>query len=182
LNMIREPGEKGVYASQGANLVGGVVRRASGRPLVDLFHDLLFEPMQIHRYWLNLFPVGEAYNGGGTRFLPRDFMKFAQLMLNGGTWGGRRIVSEEWVKKSTTYRLNIGRGMYAYLWWLWDFPYQGRTLRAFYAGGNGGQVIMGFPELDLVVAFYGGNYNDRVMFNIQKVLVPDYVLPAVVGK
>jgi len=38
----------------------------------------------------------------------------------------------------------------------------------------GGQVFMGVPELDLVIGFTGGNYNDRVRFSI-----PEYVLRAV---
>jgi len=41
---------------------------------------------------------------------------------------------------------------------------------------------MGIPDLDVVVAIYGGNYNDRVIFQIQRRLVPDYVLPAVTTK
>jgi hypothetical protein len=38
---------------------------------------------------------------------------------------------------------------------------------------------MGIPELDLVVAIYGGNYADPIIFRIQRQLVPEYVLPAV---
>ncbi len=41
---------------------------------------------------------------------------------------------------------------------------------------------MGIPARDIVVAFYGGNYSDRVGFHVQQRLVPDYVLAAVVGK
>ena len=52
-------------------------------------------------------------------------------------------------------------------------------MRAFFAGGNGGQVSMGIPDLDLVIAFTGGNYNDPVLFTGQRVYVPRYILPAV---
>jgi hypothetical protein len=38
---------------------------------------------------------------------------------------------------------------------------------------------MGIPELDLVVAFNGGNYNDPVLFTSQRVYVPQYILSAV---
>jgi CubicO group peptidase (beta-lactamase class C family) len=109
-------------------------------------------------------------------------MKLGQLMLNGGTWGGRRVVSAEWAKRATSPLVPLGGVKYGYLWWVVEYPYHGRTLQAFYAGGNGGQVLMGIPELDLVVAFYGRNYNDPVMFRIQRRLVPDAVLPAIVGK
>jgi len=38
---------------------------------------------------------------------------------------------------------------------------------------------MGIPDLDLVIAFTGGNYNDPVLFTGQRVYVPTYILPAV---
>src|SRR2546430_4227676 len=34
-------------------------------------------------------------------------------------------------------------------------------------GGDGGQVSMGIPDLDSVIAFTGGNYNDPVLFTGQ---------------
>jgi CubicO group peptidase (beta-lactamase class C family) len=182
LDMIRDPGERAVYCSIQPNLVGGVIRRASGHPLPEIFRDLVAEPMQIHRYWLNLMPTGEPYLGGGLRFLPRDFMKFGQLMLNGGTWEGRRVIPEAWAKRATSHLVDIGKQSYGYLWWGIDYPFQGRTVHGFYAGGNGGQVVMAIPELDLVIAFYGGNYADNVMFLSQRRLIPEYILPAVVGK
>jgi CubicO group peptidase (beta-lactamase class C family) len=55
-------------------------------------------------------------------------MKLAQLYLNGGTWKGRRIVSAEWVKRSTEPRYAIGRAgvrNYGYLWWMGEYQYGG---------------------------------------------------------
>ena len=43
-------------------------------------------------YGWPLSPAGQPYGGGGVWILPRDFMKLGQLMLNGGTWQGRRIL------------------------------------------------------------------------------------------
>ena len=48
------------------------------------------------------------------------------------------------------------------------------------AAGNGGQIIMGIPALDLVFAHFGGNYQDDVMFQVQRKIIPEWVLPAVV--
>jgi len=49
-----------------------------------------------------------------------------------------------------------------------------------FAGGNGEQIVMAIPELDLVIAFYGGNYSDSApIFTLQRVYVPQYILPAV---
>jgi CubicO group peptidase (beta-lactamase class C family) len=182
LKMIREPGERATYCSLQPNLVGGVIRKASGRPLPELFEELVARPLQIRRYWLHLTPLGEAYMGGGVRFLPRDFLKLGQLMVNGGTWSNRRIVTEAWARRATSPLVDLGRGKYGYLWYPTEYAYGGRTVRGFYAGGNGGQVVLGIPELDLVVGIHGGNYSDPVMFQGQQRLVPEYVLPAVLAR
>jgi CubicO group peptidase (beta-lactamase class C family) len=180
LGMIRDPGERAVYCSIQPHLAGGVLRKAAGRPLPELFHELIAEPMGIRRYWMNLTPTGEAYMGGGVRFLSRDFMKFGQLMMNGGTWSGRRVTSEAWAKRAVSPLFDLSIRKYGYLWWVMEYPYGGKTVQAFFAGGNGGQVVMGIPDLDLVVAFNGGNYSDPVGIRAQRRLVPEYVLPAVV--
>jgi len=62
--------------------------------------DLVAEPLQIREYHLNLQPTGEPYLGGGAHFLPRDFMKLGQMMLDGGVWNGRRILSREFAQRA----------------------------------------------------------------------------------
>jgi CubicO group peptidase (beta-lactamase class C family) len=177
--MVRTPGEKAVYGSANPNLLGGVLAKKTGRWLPDLFRDLVADPLQIRRYAINLTPTGDSYMGGGARLLPRDFMKLGQMMIDGGRWRGRQIVSRDWVRNSTSPLYDLAGIRYGYLWWVIEFPYKTRTVRAFFAGGNGGQVVMGIPELDMVVAFYGGNYSDPVLFKPQRVFVPQYILPAV---
>ena len=117
--------------------------------------------------------------GGGIHWLPRDFMKLGQVMLDGGTWNGRRIVSREWAARSISPLVELREKGYGYQWWVMDYPYGEGTVRAFFAGGNGGQVVIGIPDLDLLVTFYAGNYSDRVMYKIQEEFVPRYVLPAI---
>jgi CubicO group peptidase (beta-lactamase class C family) len=116
-------------------------------------------------------------------------MKLGQLLVNGGTWNGHRILTQEWSRRATSplYEVKDFKPLapssflkYGYLWWVLDYPYKGRTVQAFYAGGNGGQVVMGIPELDLVIMLYGGNYADgRVSTEIQQSYVGKYILPAV---
>lgn len=180
LPMESDPGTHPVYCSISPHLAGGVLSRAAGKSLPVLFHELIAEPMQIRRYHMNLSPSGDAYMGGGIRFLPRDFMKLAQMHMNGGTWNGRRIVSEEWARRATSPLQRLGRrGGYGYLWWLDERPYKGRTVKTYLAGGNGSQVAMAVPELDLVIGFWGGNYSGTTGFIPQDVYVPEWILPAV---
>jgi CubicO group peptidase (beta-lactamase class C family) len=179
LKSVRAPGERAVYCSASANLAGGVLAKATGRPLMDLFAELLAEPLHIDHYWLNLMPSGDAYMGGGVRMLPRDFMKLGQLFLDGGKWHGRRIVGDDWVRRATSPLHELQKLRYGYLWWNIEYPYRGHNVRAFFAAGNGGQLVMVLPELDLVVCVWGGNYSDPVFYDTQQKYVPQYLLPAV---
>jgi CubicO group peptidase (beta-lactamase class C family) len=179
LKNIRDPGALSVYCSINPHLAGGVLARAAGRPLPELFQDLVARPLDISRYHLFLTPTGDAYMGGGVRLLPRDFMKLGQLMLNDGVWEGKRVLSQEWVRRSTDPQHQIGDNKYGYLWWIKDYPYRGGSVRAYYASGNGGQYVIVVPKLDMVVAFYGGNYNDRAARISQEEWVPRYVLAAI---
>jgi CubicO group peptidase (beta-lactamase class C family) len=160
-----------------------VVARAAKQHSLTLFQNLLAEPLQIKQYYLGLSEMGDVYGGGGARFLPRDFMKFGQLHINGGTWNGRRVFTPEWSRRATSPLTRFSEtspARYGYLWWVFDYPYKGRTVHAFFASGNGGQEVIGIPELDLVIATYGGNYNDWDAGSIFLLeYVPKHILPAV---
>ena len=138
--------------------------------------------MRMGRYHLLLQPTGQPYGGGGHQFTTRDFMKLTQLYLNGGTWEGRRIVSRDWARRSSAplRLLNPRRGItYGYLWNSVTYDVDGRKLYAYFPAGNGGQVYIGVPDLDLLIAFTGGNYADAALFRPQAEFVPRNLLPAV---
>lgn len=183
LEMVRQPGEKAVYCSVGANLAGGVVARAARQPSLHLFQQLIADPLEIKKYYMGVSPTHDYYLGGGARLLPRDFLKLAQVHLNGGTWNGRRVYSTEWSRLATSPLVRFAetsKSRYGYLWWVYDFPYRGRTVRAYFASGNGGQFSLGIDELDLAIVFYGGNYSDwEAGFVSLLEYVPKDILPAV---
>jgi CubicO group peptidase (beta-lactamase class C family) len=179
LPMVTMPGERAVYCSVNANLVLGVIAHALGESPLYTFDRLIGEPLKIHRYAWLLDPAGNPYGGGSVHFLPRDFMKLGQLMLNGGSWKGRQILDPQYVTRASNRLYHLRNIYYGFLWWGIDFPYKERTVRAFFAGGNGGQGVLVIPELDLVIATYGGNYSDRATIHIQQELTPRYILPAV---
>ena len=179
LATVREPGTKAVYCSVQPNLVGGVLKHAAGRALPDLFHDLLAAPLGIKRYYLNLSPTGDPYMGGGVRLTAREFAKFGQLYLDGGVWHGRRILDRAFVERASSPRYDLSGIRYGLLWWVIEYPFAGDTLQAYFAAGNGGQLVMVIPRLDLVVTTLAASYADPVLFDLQRRYIPTYILPAV---
>ncbi|MEP7185861.1 MAG: serine hydrolase [Rhodanobacter sp.] len=180
LPMAQAPGaDKAVYCSAGINLLGGVVRQATGRQLTDLFQDWIAGPMQMRGYHLNLMPDGDAYLAGGIYMRPRDMLKLGQLYLDGGVWNGRRLIDQRWIDASTKRHATFGPNHdYGYAWHLHAFRVDGYDYRGYAAEGNGGQFVIVVPELDLVVAITAGNYGEfSVWYPLQK-LVSDYVIPS----
>jgi CubicO group peptidase (beta-lactamase class C family) len=178
--MLTAPGDTIVYCSIEPNLAGGMLRKIAGEPLPEMFYRLVARPLRMSNYHLFLSPTGEAYGGGGHQFLPRDFLKLAQLMVNEGRWNGRQIISREWARRSGAALRNLSpKQQYGWLWNSMEYPYMGRTVRGFFAAGNGGQIFMGIPALDLVIGFTGGSYNDPALFIPQRKFVPEFILPAV---
>jgi CubicO group peptidase (beta-lactamase class C family) len=118
--------------------------------------------------------------GGGIQMRPRDLMKLGQLFLAGGRWRGRQVVSKTWVERATRPHSSIhAPNDYGYAWWIRERRVGEKRFRTFEATGNGGQLLMVVPDLELVVMFTGGNYNQgAVWWRWGDELVPRFILPA----
>ena len=181
LPMARAPGgDSAVYCTAGINLLGAIVRHATGSRLPEFFRQRVADPLQFSAYHTNLMPTGEAYLGGGIFLRPRDLLKLGQLYLNGGRWNGTRVVSRAWVERSLRpyARFDPGHG-YGYGWHQHTFDAAGTRVPEYAAEGNGGQFVMVFPSLDMVVVVTGGNYGNFPTWNRFQNLVAHYLLPGV---
>jgi CubicO group peptidase (beta-lactamase class C family) len=173
------PGKNAVYCSAMPNLALGMAGRAAHEDPMSLFDRLIGEPMKIRRLEWGLDPAGNPYGGGGSNLLLRDFIKLGQLMLNGGTWEGRRIVSREFAARASAPLYHLRNIDYGYLWWGENYPYKDRTVYAYSARGAGGQTVTVIPQLDLVVATFAGNFSSRKgMFAASTDPIPRIILPA----
>ncbi|HEX8170500.1 MAG TPA: serine hydrolase domain-containing protein [Thermoanaerobaculia bacterium] len=178
--MATPPGQNSVYCSAVANLALGMVGRAAHENPMSLFDRLVGGPMKIRRYEWGLDPAGNPYGGGGPMLQLRDFAKLGQLLLNGGTWDGRRILSRDFAARAGSPLYHLRNIYYGYLWWVEDFPYKNRMVRSYSARGAGGQTVFVVPELDLVIATQAGGYASRKgAFAASNDLPAQTILPAV---
>ncbi|MBN8940873.1 MAG: serine hydrolase [Rhizobiales bacterium] len=155
------PAGQGFFYNTGAlTLVSAIIRKATGRPLDEFARAALFEPLGIARAeWIRV--KGDTDAGGGLRLRPRDMAKIGQLVLAGGRWNGREVVSKGWIETSTAAKITATSGLsYGYLWWLGRSLINGREIHWAGALGRGGQSIRIVPELDLVVVVTAGYYQD----------------------
>lgn len=180
LPMARQPGERAVYCSSGINLLGGIISNTTKEWLPDFFYEHYASPLDIRRYYMNLMPEGNGYMGGGINMRPRDFMKLGQLFLGGGRWNGRQVLSRQWVERATEPHSSLNHeNDYGYAWHIIDYRVGGKTYRAFSAEGNGGQLLIAIPELDLLVMLTAGNYSDFPTWSkFRDELVPQFIIPS----
>ncbi len=157
--LVSEPGTGWYYSGGNTNLLGEVIRQATGQRMDAFAEEHLFAPLGITNYQWDHINADVIHASGNLQLRPRDMAKFGLLYLNGGLWDGQRIVSQAWVETSTrAHATPRGGGGYGYQWWLRTYTAGTQAVDAFYAAGWGGQRICVFPALDMVVVFTGGNY------------------------
>jgi len=153
-------GQEFFYNTGALTLLSVIVRKAAGRPLDEFARATLFEPLGITAVEWNRVR-GDTDAGGGLRLRPRDMAKIGQLVLAGGRWNDRQVVSKAWIETSTAPKLKATDDQsYGYLWWLGRSRLNGREIQWVGALGRGGQSIRIVPELDLVVVVTAGYYQD----------------------
>jgi len=158
------PGTRFSYSGGDVALVGAIIARATKKPLEAFAKERLFGPLGIADFeWskANGNPRAEA----GLRMTTRDMGKIGSLMLAGGQWNGKRIVSQAWVNDSTSPHATVEPDPkcgieYGYLWWLFAGCNAQAPAPGFAAIGNGGQRIWVIPSRKLVVASTAGLYTD----------------------
>src|ERR1041384_552841 len=176
LPMVNDPGTHAAYCSGGMNLTGYMLTRATRTWLPALFERTVARPLGFGRWYWNLMPTQEGYQGGGARLLPRDLLKIGVAYLNGGEWHGKRIVSREWTARSTVNQVAPGVGTDGYAWHLGNIKVGERAYREYEGNGNGGQFLIVVPEVDLAVVFTAGDYLDYgVWGQFRNVLVADMI-------
>lgn len=147
-----EPDTQWYYSSGDTELLSGVIESVTGITATEYAQQKLFAPigMDSAQWWTD--PAGHTYTYCCIDATVRDFARFGLLFLRDGNWDGAQVISNAWVKESTTTRASIYPG-YAYQWWTAesnttvDFP-----VDMYSAQGLDTQRILVIPSLDLVIA------------------------------
>lgn len=144
LSPASEPGAAWAYSNEGAQLLSPLLDKAAGEPIQDYARRRLFEPLGMRKTRLHLDAKGHAWTYAEMQTTPREMARIGLLMLGGGVWQGKRIVSEGWVAQSTQ-RSQALMPRYGLLWWLYDNP------RGFAALGHLNTNLYVFPGRELIV-------------------------------
>ena len=137
-----------VYNNQAADFLSVVARRADPDRLFldDLLDRDVFGPLGITGAHWKKDGHGHPRAAGELLIRPIDLAKIGQLVLDEGTWNGRRIVSAAWIERM----LAPGTPLYAGCGLLWWRDGDDERALAFRADGYLGQYIIVVPKARLV--------------------------------
>jgi CubicO group peptidase (beta-lactamase class C family) len=168
------------YCTGGVFTLSEVIQTATKLRADRYAQEKLFTPLGISDVQWVYSPMDVPQTGGGLRLHSRDLLKINQLYLDGGRWQGKQVVGESWVKASVQPHVRIDDDTeYGYLWWLKSFKAGEKSYPAFYMSGNGGNKVVAFPGLDLVVVITSSNYNTKGMHEQTERMLTEYILAAV---
>lgn len=148
LGRIHAPGTVFNYNTGETDIVGVLLARAVGQPLVDYASEKVWKPfgMEQDATWL-LNERGLERGGACMSMTLRDYGRVGLFVAGGGVAGGKQVLPEWWVDEATSVQIPNGApapGGYGYYWWI-------RPDGAYEAGGIFGQSITTYRDEGLIV-------------------------------
>jgi CubicO group peptidase (beta-lactamase class C family) len=155
--MARAPGEIFNYSNGNPDLGSAIITRLTGKLAEDYAREKLFEPLGITNWHWEREPEGLSIGGGMLTMLPRDMAKIGYLYLHHGQWEGKQLLPPGWAEVLSHTPVNTHASddpNLSYSNFMWVFP----DKHAFMASGLNGQLIMVFPDLDVVAVTTAREY------------------------
>jgi len=112
--IVDTPGTKFLYNTKAFLLLLGVIGKATGIKTDKFIEQSFFIPLGIKNYKWDYDAAGNVKELFSSSF---ELVKIGQLVLNGGSWKGRQLISKDWINKlvqpSQPFVPDNG-----FLWWL----------------------------------------------------------------
>lgn len=144
--MPHAPGGGMVYSDSNYYLLSRIVTARAGQELCAFLQENLFSPLQFQGHAWARCPMGYSMGATGFFLSADDMAKFGLLYLQNGVWNGKRILSEEWIKKATAPQSYRGEEAYGFGFW----P---KSEDVFCCSGMYGQRIAVFKKENRVIAW-----------------------------
>jgi CubicO group peptidase (beta-lactamase class C family) len=150
--LIHQSGTVFSYNSGASHLLSIILTQATKMSTFQFAKEYLFNPLNIKNHYWEQDKQGYYNGSAGLCLTSHDMLKIGQLILLRGMYNGKRIVSEEWINRASSFKITtnniepFGPG-YGYLWWIGNAHGQDYS----FANGYGGQFIVVTPDLNLIV-------------------------------
>ena len=173
------PGDVFNYNSGNPHLLSAIITKLTAMSALEYAKAKLFGPLGINDVFWQNDPQGISNGGYGLYLQPRDMAKIGYLYLRNGAWEGNQLLPSAWIDKVTHATVDMHASWepglrYSNLFWA--VP----DKDVYMAVGYHGQVIMVFPDLDVVAVTTGRAYCplSKLADYISSAVKSDTALPA----
>ena len=144
----------------------------------DFIRDELLKPMGITNYSWQEDVSGLPKSAAGSSICSRDMLKFGMLMMNQGVFNDQPLIDPEFIEIATSALDKNPNRTYGYFWWGHEVKVGSKTYSCTSGRGAGGQLILIFPQLELILVTTAHNKGMGQMLK----LAGQRVIPALFGK
>ncbi len=181
--MVSEPGTQFHYSSGSGLVLAAILEKVTGKKFLDYANEKLFDPLRSEGGFWTSSHSGLTLASNGLYFKARELTKIGLLFLNNGQWEGKQIITPEWIELSQQGYISTNNNFYlnstyGYQWWITSFTINGVSHKCFFAVGWGNQFMYIIPDLDMIIEFNCGNYEDLTR-TLPMDMVNDYILKAI---
>lgn len=148
--LVATPGTDMLYSTGSTHLLSAIITQVSGLSAKEFAQQTLTSELGYSMSYWSQDPQGIYFGGNDMEWTPRQMLRFGELYLNGGRYGDKQVVSEDWVRVSHQPHARSPRGQgrfYGYGWWLRDLA----GMQVPVAWGYGGQLIFVVRPLSMVI-------------------------------
>lgn len=103
LPMEGRPGKIFHYSNTRLQIAGAVIEKISGKSFETLFAERIAKPVEMKNTDFGKGKV--AFPAGGASSTPEDYLNFLAMILDGGTFQGKRILSENSIAQMQINRI-----------------------------------------------------------------------------
>ena len=152
------PGEEFTYNSMNSYILMRIADRIAhekhGKSAEVLLTERIFRPMGIRSWFWERSAEGVPKGGWGLYLSAESWARLGVMMMRGGRYGGRQILSEEAVRRATGRRISVPPEVSPY-----DYGYQLWVDKdgSFLFNGMLGQNVWVCPKESLVVVMTAGS-------------------------
>ena len=140
------------YQSSDPSLVMQVLEAVVPGSARDFIERELLAKLGISNFAWQKDVSGLPKSAAGSSMCSRDMVKWGLLVQQNGKWNGEQLVPAAFVTQAIARLHTNQRGdSYGYFWWRHDVPLDERRWDCISGRGAGGQYILLFPQLNLVV-------------------------------
>jgi len=170
------------YFTAGAVVLGDILNKTVPGGL-DKYADIkLLKPLGINQYKWQYTPTNVPNTAGGFQMSSLDNARWGQLYLDNGRFNKQQIIPESWIQSSLTKHVTIPNReneYYGYLLWNKTYSVNDQQIESYYASGNGGNKIMIFKDINVVIVITATAYNQAYAHFQSDEIIEKYLLPAI---